>query len=153
MGDTDNKSKYIGSYDTGGTIKSLLSYSIYGGNCYIYLYGDSSYFKPLVDHLNSSVCHNSNVSTITAYSDNDISNNSVYEESGFLLRNDCVRNCWIVNPFDDCRRYHSLEHVSSSSGDGSDLFFKNRRNDDDLSVLDKLWAIHGSGLSEWSICL
>ena len=148
VSDTDIKLKYIGSYNTNGTINSLLSYIIDDSNCYIYLYGDSSCFKPLVEYV-ISVCRNSNVSTITAYSDNDISNESVYEENGFLLKNDHVRNYWIVNPFDDCRRYHSLDHVLSDS----DFLFKGVKNTDDLAVLDKVWTIHGSGLSKWILYL
>lgn len=152
MGDTENKSKYIGLYDTGGTIKSLLSYNIYVGNCYIHLYGDSYNFKPLLEHV-ANICQGSNVSTIKTYSDNDISDNSVYEEIGFSLNNEHVSNKWVVNPFDDCCRHHLSEYTLSKFKNDPNLLFEDDKSTDNLVDLNKMWLIHGSGLSEWVLYL
>ena len=152
MGDTENKSKYIGLYDTGGTIKSLLSYNIYVGNCYIHLYGDSYNFKSLVEHI-VHICQGSNVSTIKTYSDNDISDNSVYEEIGFSLNNEHVSNKWVVNPFDDCCRHHLSEYTLFKFKNDPNLLFEDDKSTDNLVDLNKMWLIHGSGLSEWVLYL
>lgn len=144
--------KYIGSCDSNGVIKSLLSCSIDDKNCYIHLYGHSGNFKSLVEHI-VHICQGSNVSTIKTYSDNDISDNSVYEEIGFSLNNEHVSNKWVVNPFDDCCRHHLSEYTLSKFKNNPDLLFEDGKSVDDLVDLNKIWLIHGSGLSEWVLRL
>lgn len=140
--------KYIGSCDSNGVIKSLLSYSINDKKCYIHLYGDSYNFKSLVKHI-VNICQGSNVSTITTHSDNDISDESVYVEIGFSLKNDCVSNNWVVNPFDDCSRQNLSDYTLFRFENDPDLLFEDGKSVDDLVDLNKMWLIHGSGLSEW----
>lgn len=144
--------KYIGSCDNNGVIKSLLSYSIEDKNCYIHLYGDSGNFKSLVEHI-VHICQGSNVSTITTHSDNDISDESVYVEIGFSLKNDCVSNNWVVNPFDDCSRQNLSDYTLFRFENDPDLLFEEGKSVDDLVDLNKMWMIHGSGLSEWVLHL
>ena len=139
--------KYIGSCDSNGVIKSLLSYSIDDKKCYIHLYGDSGNFKSLVEHI-VHICQGSNVSTIKTYSDNDISDNSVYEEIGFSLNNEHVSNKWVVNPFDDCCRHHLSEYTLFKFKNDPNLLFEDDKSTDNLVDLNKMWLIHGSGLSE-----
>ena len=144
--------KYIGSCDNNGVVKSLLSYSIDDKKCYIHLYGDSDNFKSLVEHI-VNICRGSNVLTITAYSDNDISDESVCEEIGFLLKNDYLINKWFVNPFDDCSRHHLSDYTLSRFENDPDLLFEEGMSVDNLVDLNKMWLIHGSGLSEWALHL
>lgn len=144
--------KYIGSCDSNGVIKSLLSYSIDDKKCYIHLYGDSGNFKSLVEHI-VHICQGINVQTIKTYSDNDISDNSVYEEIGFSLNNEHVSNKWVVNPFDDCCRHHLSEYTLSKFKNDPNLLFEDDKSTDNLVDLNKMWLIHGSGLSEWVLRL
>ena len=144
--------KYIGSCDNNSAIKSLLSYNIDDKNCYIHLYGNNCNFKSLVEHI-VDICQSSNVSTITTYSDNDISNDSIYAEIGFSLNNDYVSNNWVVNPFDDCSRHRLSEYTLSKFKNNPDLLFEDGKSVDDLVDLNKMWLIHDSGLSEWVLRL
>ena len=144
--------KYIGSCDSNGVIKSLLSYSIDDKKCYIHLYGDSGNFKSLVEHI-VHICQGINVQTIKTYSDNDISDDSVYKEIGFSSKNDYVANNWVVNPFDDCCRHHLSEYTLSKFKNDPNLLFEDDKSTDNLVDLNKMWLIHGSGLSEWVLYL
>ena len=144
--------KYIGSCDSNGVIKSLLSYSIDDKKCYIHLYGDSYNFKSLVKHI-VNICQGSNVSTITTHSDNDISDDLIYKGIGFSLKNDHVSNNWVVNPFDDCCRHRLSEYTLSKFKNDPNLLFEDDKSVDDLVGLNKMWLIHGSGLSEWVLRL
>lgn len=144
--------KYIGSCDNNGVIKSLLSYSIDDKKCYIHLYGNSCNFKSLVKHI-VNICQNSNVSTIIVHSDNDISDDSVYEEISFSLKNDYVSNKWVVNQFDDCSRHHLSDYTLSRFENDPNLLFEEGKSVDDLVGMNKMWLIHGSGLSEWVLHL
>ena len=144
--------KYVGSCDDNGDIKSLLSYSMNDNVCKIYLYGDNFSFKSLIKHI-VSMCQESNVSTIMTYSDNDISDESVYAEIGFSLKNDYMSNKWVVNPFDDCSRHHLSDYNLSRLESDPDLLFEDGKSVDNLVDLNKMWMIHGSGLSEWVLHL
>lgn len=144
--------KYIGSCDDNGDIKSLLSCSMNDDVCQIYLYGDNFNFKSLIKHI-ANMCRSNNVSTITAHSDNDISDDSVYKEIGFSSKNDYVANNWVVNPFDDCSRQNFSDYILSRFENNPDLLFEDGKSVDDLVDLNKMWLIHGSGLSEWVLRL
>lgn len=64
-----------------------------------------------------------------------------------------MSNKWVVNPFDDCFRQNFSDYTLSRFENNPDLLFEDGKSVDDLVDLNKMWLIHGSGLSEWVLHL